>query len=175
MSLGGGPGTDIAAFKKYIDVGHFDEMTTRSFRIVRIEREDGWNGLARSVHDLFNCENFEIIHRRKHQDVLVHFRKNNIHIVTLSYLISEIDTENIPILARNINRVLAETAVIIVNDRDEDVVRTRAEVLFQNIENCTFSFRNGREHCGEFFPDHLRDRVRPKLNTSSIRYTAVKQ
>lgn len=175
LSLGGGPGTDIAAFKKFVGLGHLDDMATRSFRIVRIEREDGWNGLARSVHGLFDCGNFEIIHRRKHQDVLVPFRQDNIHIVTISYLISEIDTENIPILAKNINRVLAGTAVIIVNDRDEEVVRTRAEVLFRNIGNCTFTSRNGREHCGEFFPDDLRDRVVPKLKTNSIRYTAVKQ
>ncbi|MEI6825899.1 MAG: hypothetical protein WCK54_09920 [Desulfuromonadales bacterium] len=176
LSLGGGPGSDIAAFKKHIDNGYFENMRTQSFHIVRVDREDDWNGLATRVINLFRCRNYEVRHTKLHQDVLVPFtNQQNIHIVTLSYLISEIAEESIPVLARNIATVLADTAVIVINDRDEDVVRRKAENLLQNLNIDTYDERNGREWCGEFFPDDVRDRISPKLKTNSIRYTAVKR
>lgn len=175
LSLGGGPGTDIAAFKKYIQSGFFDDRTTRSFRIVRIEREDNWNGFARRVIHLFACENFEIDHRKRHQSVLEMIREEGVHVVTLSYILSEIELGNIPDLTRNIARTLAETAVIIVNDRDEDEVREKAELLLESLQVGNFDSRNDREWCGVYYPGDIRDRINPKLKTNSIRYTAVKR
>lgn len=176
LSLGGGPGSDIAAFKKYIEHGYFENMGTQRFHIFRVDREDDWNGLAARVINLFRCGNYEVRHTKLHQDVLVPFtNQHNIHIVTLSYLISEIAEESIPVLVRNISAVLADTAVIVINDRDEDIVRRKAENILRLLNIDTYDLRNGREWCGEFYPDDVRDRIAPKLKTNSIRYTAVKQ
>lgn len=176
LSLGGGPGSDIAAFKKYIENGNFENMGTQRFHIYRVDREDDWNGLATRVINIFRCRNYEIRHTKLHQDVLVPFtNQQNIHIVTLSYLISEIAEESIQILASNISEVLANTSVIVINDRDEDIVRRKAATLLQLLHIDTYDVRNGREWCGEFYPDDVRDRVAPKLKTNSVRYTAVKR
>lgn len=175
LSLGGGPGSDVAAFKKFVKEGNLDDMKTTELEIVRVDREENWNGLAKKVINLFKCKQFETSHLKIHADVTSDFNDDNskYHFISLSYILSEISTENIGKLAKNIIASTDNVSVIVINDRNEDVVREKAELLLKEIGASKIKVCSDKNHCGVFYDDTVKDRIKPKLSTTSIRYNAM--
>jgi hypothetical protein len=176
LSLGGGPGSDIAAFKKFFNNWHRHAPNIERLTIYRVDQEETWNTLASKVIDLFNCPDVELDHRRIIENVL-RFRPMRqgikFHFICLSYLLSELRLEDIPILATNLLNFAADVAAIIINDRNQDEVREKAELLLKKINAERIAVYSESKHCGVTYDDAVKERVKPKLITSSIRYAAV--
>ena len=94
--------------------------------------------------------------------------------ISMSYILSEI-TEDMNKLARNILFSVSNPTAIIINDRDEPEVRDKIDCLLREIgvsNDCVFMCKD-RQHCGITYDEEIREKVRPKLMTNSIRYTAI--
>jgi hypothetical protein len=176
LSLGGGPGSDILAFKKFFNNWHRHAPNIERLTIYRVDLEETWNDLASQIIHLIDCAGVEIDHKRITNNVL-RFRPRRegmrSHFICLSYLLSELRLEDIPRLARKILNFAADVAAITINDRNQDEVREKAELLLDAINAERIAECSDSRHCGVTYDEALKDRVMPKLMTTSIRYAAV--
>ena len=183
MNIGGGPGSDSFAIKKFFlqneDRGNIEGM--KNIRILRIDKENNWNDIAGFVNQqISNSDRIVFNPRRRNCDIRIkkQWPKANIkyNIFTLSYFLSEIEENQIELIAEFINTYASDTAsAIIINDNDRYKVNTLVPMLSDNI-SCSFEYENNdsaQHHCGFSYSDKDRDFVFPKLTTRSIRYVKV--
>ncbi|MFH0781988.1 MAG: hypothetical protein V2B20_08560 [Pseudomonadota bacterium] len=101
-------------------------------------------------------------------------RKYNLF--TISYFLSEFDSNRIEILAEFISSFASNTiSAVTINDNDRQKVHSLKHSLFENLScNVNLEFENKeKHHCGFFYEDKDRDFIQPKLNANSIRYAKV--
>jgi hypothetical protein len=112
LSLGGGPRSDIVAIKqKLIDKN--DNEIKIDVNILRIDIVSDWNPIALDIINIQKDTAITFNHFKRNcnlvKDVLP---KKGHNLITMSYLISEVDFDDIPCLISNIKNSLAEIAVI---------------------------------------------------------------
>lgn len=176
ISLGGGPGSDIAAFKMFLRNYKRHVPQINHALIYRIDKEETWDTLASRILYLEDCQDIEIIHKKRTQNVLeLKQLRNNVKFdfISLSYLLSELEPEDIPCLAENISGFVADTSVIIINDRDQSKVWDIADSLIYTLNANLLASDTDVHHCGINYPDDLREILKPKLNTTSKRCVAM--
>ena len=86
LSIGGGPGSDIAGFRHFVvDHGFYSE-TPKQFEITRLERVTEWDGLAPKVFPIFSEDNINFEHKKIHTDI-ANFKPptNYYNIIIISY------------------------------------------------------------------------------------------
>jgi hypothetical protein len=175
LSIGGGPGSDIAGFQRFVtELGSVLGLGTE-FEITRLERVAEWNNLASLVFPLFSAEGYIFEHITVHSDISEFKPLNSAkyQIIMMSYVISELDEENLKILEATIKNAMAPNAVLIINDRNEKAVIEKIRLLLSKVKLLEQWCSVEEEWCGIFYPDDLRDVVKPKVYMKSLRFGAV--
>jgi hypothetical protein len=173
LSLGGGPGSDIVAFKEYLEEQERSKIVLAE--IVRVDREEKWNEMAEKVinNHKFNGVNYN--HTNILADVLSDFiDESKYNFISMSYILSELGS-NMKSLAKNLLFSVNDPSVIVINDRDERAVENNANILFNElgVSKSNIHFSKDRRNCGVEYRDDIRETFKPKLSTNSIRYTAI--
>jgi hypothetical protein len=183
MNIGGGPGSDSFAVKKFLiekqSVGEIQGK--KEIYMLRIDKENNWDGMAGFVNGrIKDTENIKYLSKKSNFDVCVKnqwaLSDKKYNLFTLSYLLSEIDDEKIDTLSEFVNSYASDTVSgLIINDNNRPKVKNLKEILFHNIlcNNPIEVEDSSRFHCGFFYEDEDRDLVNPKLSTNSIRYAKV--
>lgn len=141
--------------------------------------EKKWDGIAAYINSrLDDTQLISFDHRKKHCDVS---DKNNtrisarsdFHIITISYLVSELSNADMKQLAFHINNCASkDISILILNDRETYTVSSNVNKLF-SLLNSNVDFvesDNHSYHCRFSYPDNIYQSVRPKLKTNSIRF-----
>ena len=177
LSIGGGPGSDIAATLKFLH-RHIrykpHEMPQLYFE--RLDQEESWGDLSPAVTDVYRHEaNIEISNSCYDIAKQAIIRVERFDICTLSYVLSEIEDNDIPQVAANLKNSVntANSGIILINDRDQVEVVERIRMLIgilgaTNVQSC-----RQQEWAGFSYPDHIKEIAGPKLSTSSIRCCLV--
>lgn len=182
MSIGGGPGSDLYAVKKFlINCANQGYMTSKKdICFLRVDQEKSWNGIAGKVINsiVSDTKNLVFDARRKNIDILNSEdwgrSSKKYHIFTMSYFLSELANEDqVRTVAKFINKFSSKNiSFLFINDRNDVKVDRFKRILFDNI-SCNESYEtenNTKCHCGFFYDDDDRDLISPKLNTNSIRF-----
>jgi len=69
LSIGGGPGSDIAGFKHFLTTYGFYSSATVKFEFTRLDRVTEWDSLASSVYSLFDTDSFQFSYSKIHADL----------------------------------------------------------------------------------------------------------
>jgi hypothetical protein len=175
LSIGGGPGSDIAGFKKFIsDAGFYDE-NHRNFEILRLEKVEDWNDHASKIVRLYTPEDYEFDYRRKIDDInnLPGCVKGPFDIFLLSYVVSELTELECIELGKAIDTLFNERAVVVINDRSQEEVLEKTRLILQAFNVLDRFSCTTESWCGLHYPDELVGITAPKLNMKSRRYSAV--
>lgn len=88
-------------------------------------------------------------------------------IATLSYIISELDDDDINELIKNIKNNKAKNSYIIINDRPQtEIIKKIQKIMSELTEDNISSHNSG--HCGFEFPKNIWDDCGPKVNLNSV-------
>lgn len=175
LSIGGGPGSDIAGFRRFVvDYGFYSEVS-KQFEITRLERVTEWDALATKVFPIFSADALTFEHNKIHADIkgFKPSKDDPYDIIIMSYVISELDDVTLDVLVKAINKALATRGVLIINDRNEDAVVAKIEKLLSNLRVLAQSRSDDERWCGILYPDDLIDVVKPKRNMTSVRIGAI--
>ena len=185
MSIGGGPGSDSYAVKKYLTEceNQGDITSQKDIYLLRVDKEENWNNTAGEVNSIISDTGNLIFNAKRHHfDVTIKeewmkrsFRTFNIF--TISYFLSELtDKAQVETVAECINRCSSEeVSCLFINDRNDEKVRSFQRVLFDNL-SCNTDYEvedSSRHHCGFFYDNDDKDLISPKLSTKSIRFLKV--
>ncbi|ENK0806007.1 hypothetical protein ACTQ7D_000384 [Vibrio fluvialis] len=172
LCLGGGPGTDSAAFNKWlVSKRLFDKKSLTKVNVVRVDRCEEWNAISPRIIKHAFPDDLDVNYKRSNNDLT----KNNLNagikadLVIASYLLSEISLEDIPKVADNIMKNITDKATIVINDRNQAEVKQRIEKLY-DILGCKFVQDGTQIHCGISIDNNIVENAKPKLMTKSIRY-----
>jgi len=184
MSIGGGPGSDLFAIKKFFlncemngEIG-----SSKEIYLLRIDKEDSWNQIAAEVNvEIASTEKLHFDAKRKLFDITSKLqwpkRKKLFHIFTMSYFLSELTNEGqVKTVAEYINLFSNKNcSFLFINDRNDDKVNNFKRILFESLDcNSSYEAENSAQcHCGFFYNEEDRDLVKPKLKTNSIRFFKV--
>lgn len=172
MCLGGGPGTDNAAFNKWlVNKRLFNKHSVQKVNLTRVDRCTAWSRI--SPHIIAHSFPDDIVAKyiKNNHDITkpgLNTSKNN-DLVIISYLLSEIPDNRIPILADNIKNNISDHAVIIINDRNQHEVNRKVSALYEKL-GCDYDYDTSQSDCGFSFDDDIVKIAKPKFNTNSIRH-----
>lgn len=181
-SIGGGPGTDIAAFNKWLlsNCSHLGGGgSLKGVRYLGVDIHEEWGDVSVELVNLhkLNSINYEFkqvkINVSDTPIIMEEFK--SFDVIILSYVISEIHEGKIKNLAKHVFEVMSEKTLIIINDRAEEGVLKKID-LFLNGIGCVNPKKinpTKREHCGEIYPDDIKNRAGVTLFKKSVRYNAV--
>ncbi len=177
LSIGGGPGSDIAAFKKFISEGGFYDDDAHKFQIYRLEKVEDWNNIATEVIHLFSPKGYEFDHKKINNDLnnLPKCAKGPFDVFLLSYVVSELNDAECDRLGKAIDALSGDRAVVIFNDRNQDSVWQKIQVIASQLNEVDSFKRTAEEWCGLHYPDDLKGMTLPKLYMKSVRYGLVIQ
>lgn len=173
MCLGGGPGTDNAAFNKWlVSCRLFDKKSVTRVNIVRVDRCEEWDEISPHIIAHAFPDDIIVKYIKVNHDVTKHELKagGKIDLVIASYLLSEISNKDIPKVVGNIRKNIGSNATIVINDRNQTEVRQKIENLYKLL-GCKFESDSSQLHCGFSFDSKIVESAQPKFNTSSIRYS----
>jgi hypothetical protein len=174
LSIGGGPGSDILAIKKFI-VEQINEESMPKFNIFRLDKENGWDSVSKEIVYPKISNNF--YHNKIKFDItLQKLNKNyNFDIVTISYLMSEISDSDLSVFTHNVRNFLANKSVLIINDRDEVLVQNRIVAMLNNLPIKIYFSESERIWCGFSYPDDIGEITKPKRKTNSKQHSMLIQ
>ncbi len=175
LSLGGGPGSDIAAIKKVImDFIERNQVAPNflTIHLVRLDKETGWDNLSSEVVRTFSSNQYQFKYHKCHVDIVSTEMtlEPGYDIVSISYLISELPDRDMPIFIRNVQKSLMKGSILLINDSKRDNVKLKIERLLKALEYETSVSSDAVRWCGFDFPYHILMNVKPKLKTKSGRY-----
>jgi hypothetical protein len=178
LSLGGGPGSDIAAIKKVIvDFIKRNQVAANllTIHIVRLDKETGWDTLSNEVVRIFSANQCQFKYNKCHVDIVSTEMtlEHCYDLVSISYLISELPDKDMPIFIRNVQKSLMRGAILLINDSKRDDVKLKIERLLKALEYETCVSSDTVRWCGFDFPYHILMNVKPKLKTTSRRYMVL--
>ncbi|EHR0574684.1 hypothetical protein KS872_004486 [Vibrio parahaemolyticus] len=172
ICLGGGPGTDSAAFNKWlVSQRLFDKKSLTRVNVVRVDRCEEWNEISPRIINHAFPDDLVVKYTKSNHDLTKHNLNTSIKadLVIASYLLSEISLEDIPKVAENIKNNITDKATIVINDRNQEEVRQRIEKLYELL-GCEFELDSTQFHCGISIDNAIVENAKPKLLTKSIRY-----
>jgi len=181
-SIGGGPGTDIAAFNNWLyhSSHSFESFNLQTVRYLRLDIHEHWNDISIELINLDKIKEIKYKFCREIIDISAEPINPQFHdrfdVIILSYIFSEIDENKIKYFAKNVFQMLSEKTLIIVNDRAEPKVEYTINQFFSNLGiNAMDKKYRTSGHCGFSYPDDIRDKVQPKLSKNSVIYNILIQ
>lgn len=132
LSLGGGPGSDIAGLKKFTELLTWEECQCEQCKFVRLDKEDGWDEVSGEVIRLFGKPEIQFEYYKKKLDVCATsnwFERRTFDLILISYLLSELNDAQIDALAENLRKCMSSDALLIINDRPEVIVDNKVSRL----------------------------------------------
>ncbi|PQJ84531.1 hypothetical protein [Aliivibrio sifiae] len=172
ICLGGGPGTDNAAFNKWLVSNRlFEKKAVTKVNIVRVDRCEEWNNISPYIIGHAFPDDITVKYLKVNHDVTKHNLNvgGKIDLVIASYLVSEIALSDIPKVVENLKNIINDKAVIVINDRNQPEVREKISKIFELLD-CTPISNYSQLHCDYSFDPEIASKTQPKFNTSSIRY-----
>ncbi len=174
ISIGGGPGIDLLALKKYFLETEKEYHLTKTsyFNLMRWEKISQWDDMANELINVVKSSTyFQFKHQKLHGDITNkilwhHVEEKSIHIYLLSYVLSELTTEQIEPLKQFIeSRANQTVSVVLIND-------VKNHSLVNPLWN-EMRFSNEQCWCGVRYSVQARNKVFPKQQTGSERYFKV--
>lgn len=178
-SIGGGPGTDIAAFNKWLGIYDYDISNLKKIRYLRVDIHEQWDDVSPELINLYKIENINYEYKKIVRNVSIEPVKSssfdNFDVIMLSYVISEIDEAYIYNLAEHVSQIMSDSTLVIINDRPQDQVLMKIEKFFEHIGclNPTRIQPEYRDHCGVTYPDDIYNQAQPTIFKKSMRYNAL--
>jgi hypothetical protein len=179
VSIGGGPGTDIVAFNKWLSNLIRDDDAIEKVNYLRLDIHDDWDNIAPQLIHNYQSEKLEFNFRKIKRNIAEYPTNlgnnfKNCDVVILSYLLSEINSQNIDKVASNISRMLSSYSLVVINDRPQKEVIKKIEIVSNKIGGNIFTIKPSYgDHCGETYPDNIYNIAEPKILKKSIRYSIV--
>jgi hypothetical protein len=178
LSVGGGPGSDIAALKKVImDFRERNQAAHNhlTIHIVRLDKETGWDNLSGQMIHTFSSNQCQFKYNKCHVDIVSSeiTLEHCFDIVSISYLISELPDKDMPIFIRNVQKSLMRGSILLINDCKRNDVKLKIRRLLKALEYKTSVISDAVRWCGFNFPYHILMNVKPKLKTKSVRYMVL--
>ncbi|NJA08152.1 hypothetical protein HC024_20805 [Methylococcaceae bacterium WWC4] len=177
-SIGGGPGTDIAAFKKWISTKIEDNDSLEKVRFLRVDINEDWDDISPKLINLYETSHIEFEYKKIVKDIYkqpINANSfNSFDVIILSYVISEMNQDEIYLVAKHISEVISEKTLVVVNDRPQNLVKQKIDTLIEMIGGeAKIIDPSERDHCGEFYPDEIYNMVGPTIFRKSIRYNVL--
>lgn len=175
LSLGGGPGTDAYALMLWLDENLTSFPSLEYVEIHRVDMEPMWDEIVDELMGSLSGE-VEYSLASHHIDVangLDQLGENEFDLVIVSYLISELSTQETIALSGDVQSLLKRDGVLIVNDRSEEPVVVDIEDFFKNI-GMKVSKRVNTEWAGYSYSPEISEVVLPKFKMSSVIYWGEK-
>ena len=175
LTLGGGPGSEIAALQIFIENCGFFGAEISEIYVTCLDRVKDWSEIFMTVRKISQGNSVKYNYERIVDDVCaVNEYKGNYDLVFLSYVISELTDEIVDKLIRSLMYVVKKHKFILIfNDRQEDVVINRIERIVSSFSITGKYFSKENVHIGMSYPDDIQRKVRPKLHLNSYRLGVV--
>ena len=180
-SIGGGPGTDIAAFNKWLSTQptwHYD-FNLKDIRYLRVDVHEQWNDVSHLLIHLHKMQNVSYAFYKRILDISNNPLKSTIFesfdVIILSYFISEIDENNIHKLANHVSHLLSIKTLVVVNDINYANVIKKINSFLDDLgvmNPMSYKFTSSG-WCGEIYPDEIKNKSHPKLSKNSVIYNVL--
>ncbi|WP_369115045.1 hypothetical protein AB4X16_12555 [Edwardsiella tarda] len=169
-SFGAGPGIDTYAFHRWL-YKHCNDLSCKNITAFRIECCDEWTELAKEVMFSNSPRDFKRKYYRYIMDVTtedVNLRER-FDIATLSYIVSELDESGVDKLIENIKNNKSECSYIVINDRNECLVKEKMIKIMTAVADEDYGFYHyNDEHCGFSYPSDIYSKITPKVFRKSV-------
>lgn len=178
-SIGGGPGTDVAAFKKWLSNYMEDHHKVEKVNFLRVDINEDWSDVSKDIVNLYNHKDVNFEFKKIVQDVTERPIKSKsfdyFDVILLSYVISEINGKDVDRMAAHISALISDKALVVVNDRPEQGVIDKIDHFIEEMggKSPRVIEPRSREHCGETYLEKIYDDVKPRIFRNSIRYNIL--
>lgn len=169
-SFGGGPGSDIAGFKQFIEGLDNQEYPCANFIFTRLDVEDGWKNISENVMRLYGADESRFNYQKFDMDICSNgnwFDDKRFDVILISYLVSELNTEQIQSLANNLRKCMGAETLLVINDRSEDVVYQKIEDLSSSANLRLITSRILSGWAGYSYDNTIAQHTSPKFKVSS--------
>ncbi len=178
LSIGGGPGSDIIGFREVHRSIHNrrarleEEPYAAKVNYLKVEVNDDWNALFDRV--INTAVDDQVGHVNENYDCIycdatsIDLDIDRQDVILLSYIVSELTDDEAILLANNIQRWSDENTIIIVNDRSQEEVTNRVNLMFEILNAQDAGEFESTGWAGFVYPDEIRDSCEVKLNRSSM-------
>jgi len=180
-SIGGGPGTDIAAFNKWLSTQPtwLYDFNLKDIRYLRVDIHKQWDDVSHLLIQLYQIQNVSYDFKKIICDISNNPVNSktfaNFDVVILSYIISEIDNKKITNLARHVSQILSKKTLIVVNDINHVNVINKINNFLDDLgvmNPMSYKFTSSG-WCGEIYPDEIKNKAHPKLSKNSVVYNVL--
>lgn len=170
LSLGCGPGSEIVAFRMFINQCGYFGSDISNYKITKMDSERGWDMLQSEVDKLCISKNYRIQYTTEIGDVSTcGYLNKKYDIIFLSYILSELSILEANKIAENLHSILKSRAILIFNDRNQSMVVNRINQIMSTF-NCSYFFqKKERKYVGIYYPQMILVKSKPKLFLNSFR------
>ncbi|MEH6800562.1 MAG: class I SAM-dependent methyltransferase [Halopseudomonas sabulinigri] len=178
-SIGGGPGTDIAGFKKWVLTNLDEDNDIEKIKFLRVDIHEDWDDVSPELISLYDAPDIEYEYKKIVCDITQEPINSqsfkSFDVIMMSYILSEIDSEDIRKVAKNISKVISGKTLLVINDRPQDVVIQKIDQFITAVGggNQKIVEPTERDHCGESYPDEIFGKVGATIFRKSIRYNVL--
>lgn len=174
LAIGGGPGSEIAALRKFVLESDYFGHPVQEIHVTRLDRVDEWTGIHLEVRKLYESDKVSYKYSKITGDVTTCADfDGNYDLVFLSYILSELSDSQANKLAEKIHSVTRDTAVLVLNDRNQAQVIQRMKAITEPFNIVSRYTASTEKHFGLSYPDEIRKRAQAKLQMKSYRLGAV--
>ncbi|MDT8448161.1 MAG: methyltransferase domain-containing protein [bacterium] len=177
LSIGGGPGSDVTGLQRFIKVNEsFFGRKSAKFKVTRVEMEPTWDDQYAEVVNLIESPGFQFKFENHHLS-FEGFRPESegyYDVITLSYVLSELDSSQIANLTKLINDSLAPGGLLVINERPEEKWVTQVHSMLEAVNLNPAFETDKRKKTGLFIPNLMTIKPSPKRYLNSYRLGAIK-
>ncbi|UTW11745.1 hypothetical protein [Marinobacterium rhizophilum] len=178
-SIGGGPGTDIAGFKKWILRNIDEDNDIDKIKFLRVDIHEDWDDVSPELIKLYDSPGIEYKYKKVVRDITqkpINTQSfKSFDVIMMSYILSEINSNDIEKVAKHISEVISDKTLLVINDRPQDVVIRKIDQFISAVggKNPKIVEPTERDHCGETYPDEIFGKVGATIFRKSIRYNVL--
>ena len=170
LSLGGGPGSEIAALQTFVQENGFFGSEVPEIHVTRLDRVEEWGEIYKTVRRISKCGSPKYKYFRIIDDVCsVNKYKGAYDLVFLSYIVSELTDEKAAELGSALSEVVKDNCILVFNDRNEEAVVSRIQIIVSLFPVSKQYVSTTASHLGLNYPEDIKERVGPKLKLGSYR------
>jgi len=178
-SIGGGPGTDIAGFKKWILTDVDESNDIDKIKFLRVDIHKDWDDVSPKLINLYDSTNIKYKYKKVVRDItqkpmnLECFK--SFDVIMMSYILSEIDSNVIDKVAKHISEVISDKTLLVINDRPQNEVIQKIDQFIEAVggKNPKIVKPTERDYCAEEYPDDIFEKVGATIFRKSIRYNVL--